>query len=270
MLSGRMQHLHPRRCLFLALLMAAPCAASSAQRPLFEPTDLELEDPGVLDFDFQLGLVRGQDNWRVVTPDFEFDFGLARNLEFDLDGTYAITGTTASPFAHPQPLPDALWTSAKFGLVDWVDGTTKRAWALGGQVGPKLPIARGNRGIGAEGLALVGLAIGNFHFVLNTGLVIDPHPSANAQRPIGIEVGLDVNLALDHQEKYALTGELSAVRYLTNYPHELLSTVGVLFSPSKYLDVSVVSLLGWLDGSDRYGLLFGLSPKLRLFGNSRG
>jgi hypothetical protein len=270
MLSGSWRRLHPRSYFFLALLMAEPCAGGSTRRPLFEPTDLELEDPGVIDFDFQLGLVRGQDNWRVVNPDFEFDFGVTRNLELDVDGTYAITGTTASPFAHPQALPDALWTSAKLGLVDWVEGNTKRAWALGVQVGPKLPIARGNRGIGAEGLALLGFTTGNCHFVLNTGLLIDPRPSADSPRPIGIEMGLDVNLGLDRQQKYALTGELGAVRYLTSYPHELLSTVGFLFSPSEYLDVSVVSLLGWLNGSDRYGLLFGLSPKLRLFGNSRG
>lgn len=267
MLSGRWLHLQARSCLLVAFLTAAPCAASSARRPLFEPTDLELEDPGVLDFDFQLGFVRGQDNWRVVNPDFEFDLGLTRSLEFDVDGSYSISGTSNSPFAHPQAIPDALWTSAKLGLVDWVDGTTKRAWALGVQVGPKLPIARGNQGIGAEGLALLGLAIGDVHFVLNTGLLIDPHPSANAPRAVGIEVGLDMNLALDRQQKYALTGELGAVRYLTNYPNELLSTLGLVLSPSKYLDVSVVSLLGWLEGSDRYGVLIGLSPKLRLFGD---
>lgn len=266
MLSNHSQRLHRHGCLFLALLMTEPCAASSARRPLFEPTDLELEDPGVLDFDFQLGLVRGQDNWRVVNPDFEFDFGVARNLELDVDGSYAIAGTPASPFAHPQALPDALWTSVKLGLVDWADDITQRAWALGVQVGPKLPIARGNRGIGAEGLALLGLATGKLHFVLNAGLLLDPHPTADAPRPIGIEIGLDLNFALDRQQKYALTGELGAVRYLTAYPHELLSTVGFLFSPSEYVDVSVVSLLGWLNGSDRYGLLFGLSPKLRLFG----
>ena len=254
-------------CSCAVLCVVAPSWASTGIRPLFEPTDLELEDPGVVDFDFQLGVIRGRDPWRVVIPDFEFDFGVIRNVELDLDGTYAIQGTSHSPFTSPQAVPDALWTSVKLGLLDWYNGDTKRAWAFGLQLGPKFPVAKGNQGVGAEGLLLSGLALGDTHFVLNTGMRIDPRPSPDAQRPVGIEVGLDIHTSLDHRDRYAFLGEISGVRYLSDYPHELLTTAGLQMSPTKYLDMSIVALWGWLGGSDRYGLLLGVSPKIRILGS---
>jgi hypothetical protein len=233
---------------------------------LFEPTDLELEAPGVVDFDFQLGFIRGEDSWRVVNPDFEVDVGLARNLELDLDGSYSIVGTRQSPFVQPRALPDAQWTSLKIGLFDWAGPNSRRAWAVGVQLGPKFPIATGNRGLGAEALALWALVDGDFQLVLNTGVQVDPRPSENAPRPVGIELGLDARILLDQRQIYSLTGELASVRYVSDYPHQLLSTFGFMVSPSDYLDLSLVSMLGWLAGSDHYGLLVGMSSKLRLLG----
>ncbi len=252
----------------VVLAVAFVCIAPPAwprSRPLFEPTDLELEQPGTLDFDFQLGVIRGQDAWRAVNPDFEFDLGLARNVELDVDGSYAISGTPSSPFLHPQATPDALWTSVKLGLVDWQKNDCDRAAAIGIQIGPKYPIARGDQGLGAEGLVLSSIRIGDLQLVLNTGALIDPRPSPRASRPAGIEVGLDARFALDRRQTYAVTAEASTVRFFTAYPNQLLSTLGLAVSPSPYLDISVLALLGWLDGSDRYGALIGFSPKLRVF-----
>jgi hypothetical protein len=38
-------------------------------RPLFEPTDLEMEPTGMLDVDLQVGGIRGRGPWRVVVTD---------------------------------------------------------------------------------------------------------------------------------------------------------------------------------------------------------
>src|SRR5436305_2681888 len=80
--------------LFAMALPAAPAHARRGIRPLFEPTDLELEKTGVLDIDLQMGVIRSQGPWRVVVPDFELDFGILPNLELDIDGAYAIEGPT--------------------------------------------------------------------------------------------------------------------------------------------------------------------------------
>lgn len=253
----------------MALLSAAEARARAGIRPLFEPTDLQLEAPGIVDFDFQLGVIRGRDPWRVVVPDFELNFGFLRNVELDLDGTYALEGTSSSPFAQSHAVPDALWPSIKVGLFDWFDDELARALALGFQVGPKLPVARGSSGIGVEGLALLGLLLHGSHFVLNTGMLADPHPSPGESRPFGIELGLDIHAPFDKDDTYAFIGELAAVHFFSPDPHQLLTTAGLNYSPFSYLDLSAVALWGWLNGSDRYGLLLGVTPKLRWLGTAK-
>jgi len=70
----------------LVLFVAAPALARPHVRRHFEPTDLELEEPGTTELDLEIGHMRGQDAARVITPDFEVDLGLAKWLEIDVDG----------------------------------------------------------------------------------------------------------------------------------------------------------------------------------------
>src|SRR5262245_21127302 len=98
--------------------------AAARRRPLFEPTDLELEDVGMLEVDLQFGVIRGRDPWRLALPDFEVDVGLAPGVEIDVDGAYAIEGPDDGGFSFTHPAPDNLWTAAKLGLYDQVDEET--------------------------------------------------------------------------------------------------------------------------------------------------
>jgi hypothetical protein len=242
----------------LVVLIARQAVARRGVRPLFEPTDLELEDPGVAEIDLQVGAVRSQGPARVVVPDFEIDVGLLRNLELDLDGAYAVEGPPAGPFAFDHAAPDSLWFSAKVGLLDSTD-----AWALGLQVGPKVPVAAGSHGVGVEGLALVGHLVGRTHLVLNTGAFVDPSPDPTSGRPVGLELGLDFNHDLDAGGHYAITAEVSSVHFVSADPDQLLATAGFAWSPVETLQLSVAGLWGFLAGNDRYGVLLGFSPKLR-------
>lgn len=254
----------------LVVLCAGRSALARATRPLFEPTDLELEDTGVVELDLQVGAVRSQGPWRVVVPDFELDLGLLPWLELDLDGAYAIEGPSTGPFSFDHAAPDSLWPSAKVGLVDLHDGGAGRALAVGLQVGPKLPVASGAHGLGFESLLLIGGVVKQFHVVLNAGGFVEPAPDATAERPKGIELGLDLQQGLDAAQHFSLTGELSAVRFVSSDPNQLLATAGLTWSPLEALDVSVTALWGFLAGNDRYGLLLGISPKFHLFGRAGG
>jgi hypothetical protein len=256
----------------LALAVLSPRAALARRgvRPLFEPTDLELEAPGVTELDLQAGFIRGQGPWRAVVPDFELDVGVLRNLELDLDGAYALEDTPGGAFKLDNPAPDNLWLAAKVGLYDWVDEGRAAdelvAWAVGAQVGPKLPVASGSRGVGVEGLLLVGHVVYGMHFVLNAGAFVDPHPAPDAARSVGIELGLDFDRDLDAAGHFQVTAELAGVRFLSSDPHQLLATGGLAWSPTEATQISLTGLVGFLDGSDRYGALVGVSQKLRLFG----
>jgi hypothetical protein len=251
---------------YSALAAFTPAANARTLRPLFEPTDLEMEPTGVFDIDVQIGAIRSQGPWRAVMPDFELDFGLLPYLELDLDGAYAIEGPTTGPFSFDHATPDSLWPSLKLGLYDDHDGASHRAWALGMQVGPKIPIASGSHGLGVEGLLLIGYMLGPLHTVLNLGAFADPAPDASSGRPLGIEAGLDFELDLDDVNRFSLTGEVSGVHFFSDDPHQLLATAGFKWAASPALDLSVVGLWGFLAGNDRYGALLGISPKFRLFG----
>jgi hypothetical protein len=256
--------------LALVMLVAAPARARRGVRPLFEPTDLELENPGVTEIDLQAGAIRSRGPWRVVIPDFEIDLGLTRSFELDLDGSYAIEGPPAGPFAFDHAAPDSLWLSGKLGLWDWNDDDAATAWALGLQAGPKLPVASGSHGVGGEGLALIGFVLHRTHLVLNLGGFVDPHPDPQSGRPIGLEAGLDIDQDLDAAGHFSFKGELSGVHFLSSDPEQLLATGGLAWSPRDEIEVSLIGLVGFLEGSDRYGFLLGFSPKLRLFGHSPG
>jgi len=242
-------------------------SAIAGKHPRFEPTDLELEDSGTVEIDLQAGPVRGPDANRIVGADFELDVGILSGLELDLDGAYGIEGV---PRGSPGPTfldhsaPENLWLSAKVGLWDDHDPTANEAWAIGLQFGPKFPIATDTHGVGFEGLVLVGRMMGRVHLVAQVGGLIDPR-EGTSPRPFGVEGGLDLDLDLNKQDTWSLLGEVGGIWYGSNDASQLSATIGIQWSPSQKLDLSVVAMVGILDGSDPVGLLFGASPKFSLW-----
>jgi hypothetical protein len=249
----------------MAATIVLPAGASARPRPRFEPTDLEWEETGVAEVDLEFGAIRSPGPWRFVIPDFELDFGIHHNVELDLDGAYAVEGPDSGSFSFDHAVPDALWPSVKVGLWDDHDDEAKTARAIGIQIGPKLPVAHGAHGIGAEGLIVVGGRLIALNAVLNIGGFVEPTQDATSSRQYGAEVGLDLELELDRQNRFQWTGELAAAYFISHDPNQLHATSGITWSASPTLDLSVVGVFGFLAGDDRYGILFGIEPKLRLF-----
>jgi hypothetical protein len=235
----------------LVALLPLPAQAARRARPLFEPTDVELEKAGTAELDLSFGFVEGSQAGRVVMPDFELDLGIARHLELDVDGAFALEGPATGPFRFDHSAPDSLWLSLKAGFD-----------SVGVQVGPKLPVAPGTHGLGVEGVALGAIKVGPAVVALNLGAFLEPHPDSGPA-PSGLEGGLDLDL--DFTEVWGMTGELGGVRFFTSDPTQLFLTAGVTFSPSDSLELSIVGLRGLLGGADRYGIMFGVSPKIRLW-----
>jgi len=249
----------------LAVIIALPAGAVARPRPRFEPTDLEWEETGVAEVDMEFGAIRSPGPWRFVVPDFELDFGIFDNVELDLDGAYAVEGPNSGSFSFDHAVPDSLWPSMKIGLYSDHDYETRRARAFGVQAGPKLPVAPGAHGIGGEALLVAGGAVRGFNLVLNLGAFVEPAQDAASSRQVGGEAGLDMQLQLDDRNRFQLTGELATAYFVSPDPNQLHATAGITWSISPSLDLSVVGVFGFLSGDDRYGLLFGLEPKMRMF-----
>jgi hypothetical protein len=101
--------------------------------------------------------------------------------------------------------------------------------------------------------------------VLNLGGFIEPAQDAMSSRQVGGEAGVDLQLQLDERNRFQLTGELATAHFVSSDPNQLHATGGITWSATPSLDVSVVGVFGFLSGDDRYGLLFGVEPKLRMF-----
>jgi hypothetical protein len=71
-----------RLALVATTLMVSSSASAAVRRLHFEPDDLNLQHPGILDFDFQAGPLRGDSagKSRLSLPDFEIGLGLTRNV----------------------------------------------------------------------------------------------------------------------------------------------------------------------------------------------
>jgi hypothetical protein len=248
----------------MAAALAAPAGVYARPRPRFEPTDLEWEETGVFEADVELGAIRSPGPWRFVLADFELDFGILPNVEIGLDGAYAIEGPTLGAFSFDHAVVYPLWLSTKIGLYDDHDPETGRARAVGVQIGPKLPIAAGSRGLGGEALLVFGGSRRGLTVAVNLGAFIEP-AQPGLGRQAGAEAGLDLELQLDDQDRFQLTGEIGGAYFISNDPTQLHATAGLTWSATPMLDFSVVGIVGILPGDDHYGLLFGVEPKLRVF-----
>lgn len=250
--------------LVAAFTLALPRAASAA-KPHFEPTDLELQDPGLLEVDLQLGFARSAGPWRAVLPDAEINLGLTSRVELDVDFAFGFEGAPGRAFTFDHVVTDNVWLAAKLGLWDHRDEAAGTAWAFGVQLGPKLPIAAGAYGIGYEALFLLGHTRGTTHLVLNAGGLVDPGAEVARGRPIGVELGLDLDQDLGRDSPFSILAEVGGVHWFTGDPDQLQVTAGLQWSPSDRLDLSLTGLVGLPPGSDRYAVLLGVSPKVRLW-----
>jgi hypothetical protein len=245
----------------VAILLTSGTAGAGKRH--FEPTDLDLAEPGAMQADLQLGVARSDGPLRLILPDAEIDLGLASNVELDVDFSFGIEGPAKGAFSFDHTTTDNSWIAAKLGLLDLRDPAAGTAWTVGLQLGPKIPLSRDARGVGYEALLLVGRTMAPVHLVLNLGGLVDPGAEVSQKRPVGVVGGLDLEVDLTPQ--LSILGELGTVLYVSRDPHELEGSLGVQWSPTETLDLSLVGLLGLPPGSDRYGVLVGVARKFQLW-----
>jgi hypothetical protein len=251
-----------RVALVVALLAITSSASAAALSRHFEPDDLELEDPGTLDLDLQMGPMRGtsSDKNHVFLPDFEIGLGFAPNVQLELDGTISEDDFDS---AHRHFSSDPLWVATKLGLLAHQD-EHGNVWAIGLELGPRLPILD-SAGIGYGAVGLFGFSHHGFHLVLNAGGLIDPGATLHAEHPRSAVIGLDLNADLDKKGIWSVQSELGSVYYFSSDPNELSFTVGATYAVTPKLDVSATALLGFLPGTDHAGILLGASPQIDLW-----
>jgi hypothetical protein len=242
------------------------CAATAAKAELhhrvsaFEPTDLDLEDPLTLELDLQFGVLKrdGEPNLRVFAPDFELDFGLTSRVELDIDGALSFDRQSGR-FTLGR---DNLWVATKLGFyADQDPLDPERAWALGAQLGPRLPTAPHSAGTGFGAVLLGARMAAPWHLVANFGALLEPIDRAETLRSFAVVGGLDLDYDLDRDNRWSLLAELAGGYSFGPDPHDVHATLGIDFSATPRLDLSLVGYYGFLTGGDRAGLFLGVTTK---------
>ena len=251
--------------LLVALATAALPRAAFAARHHFEPTDLALQDPGLVELDLQMGIAHSDGPWRAVLPDAELNVGLSNRVEIDVDFAFGIEGRPHRAFTFDHLVTDNVWLATKLGIWDSRDEAAGTAWAFGLQIGPKLPVGTGAYGLGYEALLLFGRTLRTTHLALNVGALVDPGAEVARKRPIGVEMGLDLDQDLGRDSAFSILAEVGGIHWFTGDPDQLQATAGLQWSPSDFLDLSLSGMVGLPPGSDRFAMLLGVSPKARLW-----
>ena len=246
------------------LLLIGTDAAAQRSRVRFEPDDLDLHLGGEAEIDLQVGAMKGDDYVRGFAPDFELSLGIATNAQLEIDGTFGIDGDGSSAFL------DNTLVAVRVGVVDVHDQPmSKDAWAAGVQVGTRLPTLPGSRGIGVEALTIVGRTQGRLHIFFASGVLVDCAQldafGAGTSRPTGIELGVDVDVDLDERDRWSMKAELSVARFFTPDDPQIHLVAGPAVKVTPSVELSAVALLGFLQGSDRLGVLVGASTRFKTF-----
>jgi hypothetical protein len=259
--------LRSRALLATVLVFVAGPASGRLKRrvPTFEPTDLDLEDAHVLELDMQLGVVFRDDapKTRVFVPDYELDYGLTPHVELDVDGALALEREDG----HWVGTADPLWTCVKLGLLSKKDADRpERVYALGAQLGPRLPTVAHSYGTGFGAVLLAARMAAPWHVILNAGGVLEPLDHTQPERSAALLGGVDLDYDLDRADRWSLLAELGGSYSLGPDPNDVHATLGLDFVSTAWLDLSLVGFYGFLPGGDRGGIFLGFAPKLALAG----
>ena len=246
----------------LILLVTSPAAARLRHRvPAFEPTDLDLESPLTLEFGLQFGAVfrDGEPNTRLFVPDFELDLGLTDRVELDVDGGLSFDQENGK-FTLAG---DNLWTSTKLGFIAKKDPLDpERVWALGAQLGPRLPTAPNSVGTGFGAVLLGARMAAPWHVIVNFGSILEPRDRTVRERSVALLGGIDLDYDLDAANRWSLLVETGAGYSLGPDPNDVHATLGLDLAATDWLDLSLSGFYGFLPGGDRYGVFFGVTPKV--------
>jgi hypothetical protein len=240
----------------VALLSPSRAQARRLFRARFEVDTLEVEKPGKLAFDAQLGSVYGDgaDGSRLILPDFEIDLGITNWLELDIDTGFSYVDIDNR---KRKWVGQPIWTALRFDLYSEQNEATGRNFGVGVQAGPRLPNLRYLGGVGFAGLVLFGGGTRTFHVVANLG------GTADVEQALAFNYGISAGYEFD--SKVSIVGQVAGVYYFRRDTDQLLLLFGVARAITDDLELELLALAGPVHDGDRLGLLVGMTYRTGLW-----
>lgn len=237
-------------------LLPARAEARRFYRARFETDTLELELPGEIEIDSQVGgfYGDGHDKSRLVVPDVEIDVGVLDWLEIDLDAALIVSQLEPE---QVMLVGDPIWLTARVDVLNLRDSESGATFGIGLQAGPRLPSVQTPVGVGFGGLVLFGGGTRDLHVIANVGALLD------YKQKRAVLYGVDVEYELG--ERWSVLGNFAAAYYFGD-PQQLLLGAGGAYRPNQRVELSLLAIGGPFVHGDRAGGLFGVSYSLQAWG----
>jgi hypothetical protein len=227
-------------------------------RTRFEPDTLEMEEPGTLSVDAQLGGSYGDGEYgsRLIVPDYELDLALSKRLELDVQGGYALVELGGQ---KQEIVGDATWVALRWAPVQLEDKQSGRTFGVGLQLGPRFPGVHNMKAFGLGALALVGAGNKRLHVVLNLGSALD------RDQEWSLAYGADVVYELSVKAKWRALMQVAGAHFFGDDPDQALLSIGIAHELSDDFELSLLVLTGPVVKGDRFGMTFGMTYDARLW-----
>lgn len=90
-------------------------------------------------------------------------------------------------------------------------------------------------------------------------------PEQGGARPTGVQGGVDLEVALDARDRWAILASAGGTAFFSEDPGQVTLSAGGQWKAAPALSLSLVVLRGFLDGADRWALLSGMTANVDVF-----
>jgi len=246
-------------CLGLCAAWPSFAHAGRHYRARFEAEALDLEPPGAMEIDHQVGAFYSDDadGSRATFPDGSIDLGVFSWLELDLDYAFSVTHLDGG---EPRLVGEPLWLAAQVSPLELRDDADDRRFGVGLQVGPRLASLGTPAGIGFGALALVGVGIHGLQLSANLGAFFD------RGQPAALMSGIDAQYAVG--SRWTMLADVTFAYYAGPVPEQLILDLGAAYKVNEQLLISFLLLGGPAFHGDRAGALLGVTYAMQAWGQA--
>ncbi len=246
---------------FSAMLILAGVFPHPAEghRPFLRASDAPVVDPGMVELETGVEISRNtrgdSDETSYTLPSVEFNFGIADRIEIDISTGFELVDDDQ----EDQTLGSASDTGLTFKTL-WWEGE-EGAPSLATEFSLNLPTARdefqpdGRHRVGGTGQVDLSGETGPLLYILNLGGGVEPSPKD------GDYVGVFI---------WAVAGELTVADRVTvvsefqgkaipGADNETTALLGLTYTTLGGVKFDFAGFAGLTDGSDNWGIRFGLS-----------
>lgn len=249
-----------------AILGAVLVENAHALRPFLAATDAAVVAPGEVELEVGIDVSRNTrgdtDETSYALPSAAFNIGIMDRFEIDIGTGFELVDDDEAD----RTLGSVSDTELTFKVLWWEGEQGAPSFAT--ELGLTLPTAREEfqpdetRRVGVTGLVAATGEVGPLRYILDLGGGAEPHPEDADYVGVFLwAVAAEVSIA----DRVALVSEFQG-KAIPDADDEATALLGLTYTTPGGVKLDVGGFAGLSDGSDNWGITFGLTYAIPIFG----